>query len=74
MLSRILEKISGENYNEILSKNIVEKLHLKNTHSLADRSQNIFKSYEENSGKWIPIEELEFKNAIGLGAVSYTHL
>lgn len=72
LLSRILEKITGENYNEVLNKNIIQKLNLKNTHSLADYTKNIFLSYKNTTGKWQPINELEFKNTLGLGDITST--
>lgn len=72
LLSRILEKITNENYNVILNRNIIAKLNLKNTHSLADYTNNIFPSYKNENGKWEKIEELKFENAVGLGDITST--
>lgn len=72
LLSRILEKIYKKPYNIILKENILSKANLKNTFSVLDNPKNVFKSYKNEDGKWIEVEDFDFRNCIGLGDIVST--
>lgn len=72
LLSRILEKIYKKPYNVILKENILSKANLKNTFSVLDNPKNVFKSYKNEDGKWIEVEDFDFRNCIGLGDIVST--
>lgn len=72
LLSRILEKVAKKPYNILLKENITEKANMKNTFSVLDNPKNIFKSYENTSGKWIEAKDFDFHNCIGLGDITST--
>lgn len=72
LLSRILEKVAKKPYNILLKENITDKANMKNTFSVLDNPKNIFKSYENTSGKWIEAKDFDFHNCIGLGDISST--
>ena len=72
LLSRILEKIYKKPYNVILKENILSKANLKNTFSVLDNPKNVFKSYKIEDGKWIEVEDFDFRNCIGLGDIVST--
>ncbi|HEX7868503.1 MAG TPA: serine hydrolase domain-containing protein [Chryseobacterium sp.] len=72
LLSRILEKVSKKPYHVLLKENITSKADMKNTFSVLDNKKNIFKSYENTTGKWVEIEDFDFRNCIGLGDITST--
>ncbi|WP_051878875.1 serine hydrolase domain-containing protein [Chryseobacterium sp. FH1] len=72
LLSRILERIYKKPYNVILKENILGKANLKNTFSVLDNPKNVFKSYKNEDGKWIEVEDFDFHNCIGLGDIVST--
>lgn len=72
LLSRILEKVAKKPYNVLLKENITSKANMKNTFSVLDDQKNIFKSYENTTGKWIEVEDFDFRNCIGLGDITST--
>lgn len=72
LLSRILEKVSKKPYNVLLKENITGKANMKNTFSVLDNQKNIFKSYENTTGKWMKVEDFDFRNCIGLGDITST--
>lgn len=72
LLSRILEKVSKKPYHVLLKDNITSKADMKNTFSVLDNKKNIFKSYENTTGKWVEIEDFDFRNCIGLGDITST--
>lgn len=72
LLSRILEKIGKKPYNLLLKENITSKAQMNNTFSVLDHPENIFKSYENNNGKWTEVEDFDFHNCIGLGDITST--
>lgn len=72
LLSRILEKVAKKPYNVLLKENITSKANMKNTFSVLDNQKNIFKSYENTTGKWMEVEDFDFRNCIGLGDITST--
>ncbi|MEG1590968.1 serine hydrolase domain-containing protein [Chryseobacterium sp.] len=72
LLSRILEKVAKKPYNVLLKENITSKANMKNTFSVLDNQKNIFKSYENTTGKWTEVEDFDFRNCIGLGDITST--
>ena len=72
LLSRILEKVAKKPYNVLLKENITSKANLKNTFSVLDNPTNVFKSYENQNGKWVEVEDFDFHNCIGLGDIVST--
>lgn len=72
LLSRILEKITKKSYNVLLKENILNKAGMTHTFSVLDRPKNIFGAYEYVGQKWIPKEDFDFQNAIGLGDITST--
>lgn len=72
LLSRILEKVAKKPYNVLLKENITSKVNMKNTFSVLDNQKNIFKSYENTTGKWTEVEDFDFRNCIGLGDITST--
>ncbi|AZA79875.1 class A beta-lactamase-related serine hydrolase [Chryseobacterium sp. G0186] len=72
LLSRILEKIYNQPYNEILKENILEKVKMPHTFSVLDHPKNIFKSYELEDKKWVEVKDFDFHNCIGLGDITST--
>lgn len=72
LLSRILEKVAKKPYNVLLKENITDKANMKNTFSVLDNQKNIFKSYENTTGKWMEVEDFDFRNCIGLGDITST--
>ncbi|MFL9833365.1 serine hydrolase domain-containing protein [Chryseobacterium terrae] len=72
LLSRILENVSKKPYNVLLKENITSKANMKNTFSILDNQKNIFKSYENISGKWKEVKDFDLRNCIGLGDITST--
>lgn len=72
LLSRILEKVTKKTYNVLLKENITSNAGMKNTFSVLDKPKNIFKSYENEAGKWKEKEDFDFHNCIGLGDIVST--
>lgn len=72
LLSRILEKVSKKPYHVLLKENITDKAKMNNTFSVLDNQKNIFKSYENTTGKWMEVEDFDFRNCIGLGDITST--
>ena len=72
LLSRILEKVTKKPYNVLLKENITSKAGMKNTFSVLDNPKNVFKSYENENGKWIEMEDFDFRNCVGLGDIVST--
>ncbi|MFC7345916.1 serine hydrolase domain-containing protein [Chryseobacterium zhengzhouense] len=72
LLSRILEKVAKKPYNILLKENITDKANMKNTFSVLDNPENIFKSYENTAGKWVEATDFDFHNCIGLGDITST--
>ena len=72
LLSRILEKVTKKPYHILLKENITSKAAMKNTFSALDNPKNVFKSYENEKGKWIEVEDFDFRNCIGLGDIVST--
>lgn len=72
LLSRILEKVSKKPYHVLLKENITDKAKMNNTFSVLDNQKNIFKSYENTTGKWMEMEDFDFRNCIGLGDITST--
>lgn len=72
LLSRILEKVAKKPYHVLLKENITSKANMKNTFSVLDNQKNIFKSYENTTGKWTEVEDFDFRNCIGLGDITST--
>lgn len=72
LLSRILETVTKKPYNILLKENITDKANMKNTFSVLDNPQNVFKPYENNTGKWTEMQDFDFHNCIGLGDISST--
>ncbi|WP_312768870.1 serine hydrolase domain-containing protein [Epilithonimonas sp.] len=72
LLSRILEKVAKKPYNVLLKENITSKANLKNTFSVLDNPNNVFKSYENEDGKWVEVEDFDFHNCIGVGDIVST--
>lgn len=72
LLSRILEKVTKKPYHILLKENITSKIAMKNTFSALDNPKNVFRSYENEKGKWTEIEDFDFRNCIGLGDIVST--
>jgi len=72
LLSRILEKVAKKPYNVLLKENITSKAEINNTFSVLDNPKNVFKSYENEDGKWKEMEDFDFRNCIGLGDIVST--
>ncbi|MBO6184139.1 MAG: beta-lactamase family protein [Chryseobacterium sp.] len=72
LLSRILEKVAKKPYHVLVKENITSKADMKNTFSVLDNQKNIFKSYENTTGKWLEVEDFDFRNCIGLGDITST--
>ncbi len=72
LLSRILETVAQKPYNVLLKESITDKARMKNTFSVLDHPENVFKPYENNTGKWTEMQDFDFHNCIGLGDISST--
>ncbi len=72
LLSRILEKITKTPYHILLKKNIVQPLGLSHTFSVLDKPVGIKPALTLIDGQWVPMEDFEFRNVIGLGDVVST--
>jgi len=72
LLSRILEKVAKKPYNVLLKENITSRAGMKNTFSVLDHPNNVFKSYENEKGIWKEKEDFDFRNCIGLGDIAST--
>ena len=72
LLSRILEKITKKPFHILLKENITSKVNMHDTFSVLDHPKNIFKSYENNTGKWTEMQDFNFENCIGLGDITST--
>lgn len=70
-LRKIIEKKYGKNYNEIVQREIVKPLHIKNFASVKSNPINIFKSYQFKE-KWNEIKDIEYTNVIGVGDIAST--
>lgn len=71
LLRKIIEKKYGKDYNEIVQKEIVKPLHLKNFASVKSNPTNVFKSYQFKDN-WNEIKDIEYSNVIGVGDIAST--
>nr|WP_314491907.1 serine hydrolase domain-containing protein [uncultured Chryseobacterium sp.] len=71
LLRKIIEKKYGKDYNEIVQKEIVKPLRLKNFASVKSNPTNVFKSYQFK-GNWNEIIDIEYTNVIGVGDIAST--
>ena len=74
LLACIIEKITGQSYNENLQKRICLKLKMNNTYSPPD---NELKSKEASGytledGKWVEVADNYFSNIVGVGDILST--
>ncbi|WP_338793544.1 serine hydrolase domain-containing protein [Bernardetia sp. MNP-M8] len=76
LLARILEQKYQKKYKEIIAKNIIKPLHLKNTISIDEENNylNSARSYQKKNGEWQEIADFYFPNVSGVGGIiSNTH-
>ena len=74
LLACIIEKITGQTYNENLQKRICSILQLKNTYSPPDNElkNNEANGYKFEDGKWVEIADNYFPNIVGVGDILST--
>lgn len=71
LLRKIVEQKYGKPYHEIVQKEIVKPLHLKNFASVKSNSGNVFRSYQFKEN-WKEIKDIEYTNVIGVGDIAST--
>lgn len=71
LLRKIIEKKYGKDYNEIVQKEIVKPLGLKNFASIKSSPTNVFKSYQFKEN-WNEIKDIDYLNVIGVGDIAST--
>lgn len=71
LLKKIIEKKYGKDYNEIVQKEIVRPLRLKNFASIKSNPTNVFKSYQFKED-WNEIKDINYLNVIGVGDIAST--
>lgn len=71
LLRKIVEQKYGKPYNEIVEKEIVKPLRLKNFASVKSNPINIFKSYQFKEN-WNEIKDINYSNVIGVGDIAST--
>jgi D-alanyl-D-alanine carboxypeptidase len=71
LLGYIIEKITGESYQAVLQKNIIDKLNLKNTHlgSVIDTDKNQAQSFYFSRSDWQIQKQWHMSTAIAAGAI-----
>lgn len=72
LLRKIVEQKYGKPYNEIVEKEIVKPLRLKNFASVKSNPTNVFKSYQFKDN-WNEIKDIEYSNVIGVGDIASTN-
>ena len=71
LLRTIIEKKYGKEYDEVVKKEIVMPLGLKNFASVKSNPVNTFKSFKFD-GSWKEIKDIEYTNVIGVGDIAST--
>ena len=71
LLRMIIEQKYKKSFNEVVQKEIVKPLNLKNFASVKFMLANTFKSYKFE-GSWIEIKDIEYTNLIGVGDIAST--
>lgn len=71
LFRKIVERKYGKPYNEIVEKEIVKPLRLKNFASVKSNPTNVFKSYQFKEN-WNEIKDIEYTNVIGVGDIAST--
>lgn len=71
LLRKIIEQKYGKEYSEIVRKEIVKPLKLKNFASVKSNPTNVFKSYQFKEN-WKEIKDIEYTNVIGVGDIAST--
>lgn len=71
LLRMILEKKYKKDFNEIVQKEIVKSLHLKNFASIKSTPKNVFQSYQFKDN-WTGMKDIEYTNVIGVGDIAST--
>lgn len=69
LLTKIVEKIYGNTFSNLVEKEFIKPLKLKNLTSVTKADGNIFKSYTYTE-KWEEVKEFDFNNVIGVGDIS----
>jgi D-alanyl-D-alanine carboxypeptidase len=71
LLGYIIEKVTGESYQVVLQKNIIDKLKLKNTHlgSVIDTDKNQAQSFYFSRGNWQIKKQWNMSTAMAAGAI-----
>jgi len=74
LLARILERVYGQPYAQILEKQITEPLGLRHTQAVAKGKaiEHIAPSLERSGNTWAEIREFHFLNASGVGDITST--
>lgn len=74
LLACIIEKITGQPYNENLQKRICSKLQMNNTCSPLDNElkSNEANGYTLEDGKWVEVADNYFPNIVGVGDILST--
>lgn len=73
LLARILEKVSGKTYSELLNEYITKPLNLKNTLSGMDDGAGVMQSYCLNTNNdWSVMKDFYYPNIIGVGDIIST--
>ncbi|HEV7782981.1 MAG TPA: serine hydrolase domain-containing protein [Chitinophagaceae bacterium] len=74
LLACIIEKITGQSYNENLQKRICSKLQMNNTYSPADNElkSNEANGYTLKDGKWVEVADNYFPDIVGVGDILST--
>ena len=74
LLTCIIEKITGQTYNENLQKRICAKLHLNHTYSPANNElkKNEAGSFTLSNNQWDKITDIYFPNVVGVGDILST--
>jgi D-alanyl-D-alanine carboxypeptidase len=72
LLGYIIEKITGQSYQDVLQKNIIDKLSLKHTHlgGVIDTSQNQAQSFYFSQNNWQAKTQWHMSNAMAAGAIT----
>jgi len=73
LLTKILEEKQRTPFSEIVSKEIIKPIRLKNLASFKPDQKNVFLPYRYNDNSWTLLKkDIDFLNVIGVGDISAT--
>jgi D-alanyl-D-alanine carboxypeptidase len=71
-LTKIIEKKYKSAFHEIVAREVILPLRLKNFASIKSNPTNVFKSYQYENNAWTAVKEMDFSNIVGVGDISST--